>query len=82
MADTLTQEQIDAMLNAAISGGKIEEHVEVVAEIKEYDFRAPKKFTRERMKTLDTIFDSYARLMSSYLTGMLRLYCKVTLMSI
>lgn len=82
MAETLTQEQIDAMLNSALSGGVITPTVEVSAEVKEYDFRAPKKFTKERIKTLDSIFDNYARLLSSYLTGLLRLYCKVSLASI
>ncbi|MDR0197614.1 MAG: flagellar motor switch protein FliM [Oscillospiraceae bacterium] len=82
MADALTQEQIDAMLNSALSGGVIETVAEPVSEIKEYDFRAPKKITKERIKTLDSIFENYARLMSSYLTGLLRLYCKVSLASV
>ncbi|GHV46453.1 flagellar motor switch protein FliM [Clostridia bacterium] len=82
MAETLSQEQIDAMLNSAMSGGPIVTNEVVEEEIKEYDFRSPKKFTKERMKTLDSIFDSYARLLSSYLTGLLRLYCKVALVSI
>lgn len=82
MAETLTQEQIDAMLSSALAGGVITPVAEPVADIKEYDFRAPKKFTKERIKTLDSIFDNYARLLSSYLTGLLRLYCKVSLASI
>lgn len=82
MAETLTQEQIDALLNSALSGGEIELTQDTGPEAKEYDFRAPKKFTKERIKILDSIFDNYARLLSSYLTGLLRLYCKVTLASI
>ena len=81
MADTLTQEQIDAMLNQALSGGLVETTA-VEEQIKEYDFRSPKKFTKEKMRALETIFESYARLLSSYLTGLLRLYCKVSLVSI
>jgi len=80
MAETLTQEQIDALLNSAMSGGVVESTKE--PDVKEYDFRAPKKFTKERIKILDSIFDNYARLLSSYLTGLLRLYCKVSLASI
>ncbi|MGN0595949.1 MAG: flagellar motor switch protein FliM [Ruminiclostridium sp.] len=82
MAETLTQEQIDAMLSSALSGGIISTSTEEEEEVKEYDFRAPKKFTKERIKILDSIFDNYARLLSSYLTGLLRLYCKVSLSSI
>ena len=83
MADALTQEQIDAMLNSAMSGESIEvdpSHKEIA--VKDYDFRAPKKLTKEKMKVLDSIFDNYARLLSSYFTGLLRLYCKVSLVSI
>ncbi|MCM1335266.1 MAG: flagellar motor switch protein FliM [Bacteroides sp.] len=82
MAETLTQEQIDALLNSAMSGEVVESKDEKKSEAKEYDFRSPKKFTKERIKVLDSIFDNYARLLSSYLTGLLRLYCKVSLESI
>lgn len=83
MADTLTQEQIDALLNQALSGEVIETAAESDKDqVKEYDFRSPKKFTKEKIRSLETIFESYARLLSSYLTGLLRLYCKVSLISI
>ena len=83
LAETLTQEQIDAMLSSVLSGDKSELDVhEDKDEIKEYDFRMPKKFTKEQIKILERIFESYARHLSSYITGLLRLYCKVTLASI
>lgn len=82
MAETLTQEQIDALLNSAMSGEVVETSEDKGPDAKLYDFRAPKKFTKERIKILDGIFDNYARLLSSYLTGLLRLYCKVNLASI
>lgn len=82
MADVLTQAQIDEMLKSVAAGAapvvtKTEE-----VKIKEYDFRAPKKFTKEQIKVLDSIFENYARLMSSYMTGLLRLYCRVSLINI
>ena len=82
MAETLTQEQIDALLNSAMSGEVVEASEDKGPDAKLYDFRAPKKFTKERIKILDGIFDNYARLLSSYLTGLLRLYCKVSVASI
>ncbi len=82
MAETLTQEQIDALLSSAMSGEVVQPKAEAAQTVKDYDFRSPKKFTKERIKVLDSIFDNYARLLSSYLTGLLRLYCKVTLASI
>ena len=62
MADTLTQEQIDAMLSSVLSGGdtaSLDTHEEK-EEIKEYDFRTPKKFTKEQIKILERIFENYS----------------------
>ena len=71
------------MLSQALSGGVIETNTpDEGSDVKEYDFRAPKKFTKERIKLLDSIYENYSRLLSSYLTGLMRLYCKVTLVSI
>lgn len=82
MADVLTQAQIDEMLkNVAMGAAPVVAQADDV-KIKEYDFRAPKKFTREQIKVLDSIFENYARLLSSYLTGLLRLYCSVSLVNI
>ena len=83
MADTLTQEQIDAMLSSVMAGDSVplDTH-EDKDEIKEYDFRTPKKFTKEQIKILERIFENYSRHLSSYITGLLRLYCKVSLASI
>lgn len=82
MADVLTQAQIDEMLKSVAMGGTPVVQQQEEVRVKEYDFRAPKKFTREQIKVLDSIFENYARLLSSYLTGLLRLYCSVTLVSI
>lgn len=82
MADVLTQAQIDEMLKNVAMGGTPIVAQQNDTKIKEYDFRAPKKFTREQIKVLDSIFENYARLLSSYLTGLLRLYCSVTLVNI
>lgn len=86
MADVLSQSQIDELLNSFSTGG--EKAIEEIAEqsmekkIKVYDFRMPKKFTKERLRILDRIFENYSRLLSSYFTGLLRLYCKVSVLQI
>ena len=82
MADVLTQAQIDEMLKNVAMGAEPVVAATEEAKVKEYDFRAPKKFTKEQIKVLDSIFENYARLLSSYLTGLLRLYCRVTLVNI
>lgn len=82
MADVLTQAQIDEMLKSVANGAEPIISQKEETTVKEYDFRAPKKFTKEQIKVLESIFENYARLMSSYLTGMLRLYCRVSLVNI
>lgn len=82
MAEVLTQAQIDEMLKSVAMGAEPVVTKNEEAQVKEYDFRAPKKFTKEQIKILESIFENYARLLSSYLTGMLRLYCRVSLLNI
>lgn len=82
MADVLTQAQIDEMLKSVAMGAEPVVMKTEESQVKEYDFRAPKKFTKEQIKVLESIFESYARLLSSYLTGMLRLYSRVSLINI
>lgn len=82
MADVLTQAQIDEMLKNVAMGAEPVVAKSEESAVKEYDFRAPKKFTKEQIKVLESIFESYARLLSSYLTGKLRLYSRVGLVNI
>jgi flagellar motor switch protein FliM len=86
MADVLSQSQIDELLNSFSSQGtkafdEIEEHAND-KKIKNYDFKMPKKFTKEQLKIIDGIFENYGRILSSYLTGLMRTYCKVEVLQI
>lgn len=81
MADVLSQSQIDDLLNSLKTVGAPEVST-TEKKIKAYDFKAPKKFTKEQIKMLESIFENYTRLLSSYLTSILRLYCKVSLLQI
>lgn len=77
----LSQAQIDALLGRLNSG---EEEVEedASAQIKKYDFRSPKKFTKEQLRTLDGMHENFSRMLSSHFTGILRSYCEITVLSI
>ncbi len=81
MADILSQSQIDALLNSfSEEGAKALDEIEEQSsekKVKTYNFKMPKKFTKEQLKTIDGIFENYSRVLSSYLTGLLRIYCKV-----
>lgn len=44
--------------------------------MKAYDFRTPKKFTKEHLRTLNSVTDNFTRDMVSNLSGMLRIICE------
>lgn len=86
MADVLSQSQIDALLNSFSSEGtkaldELEEQSNT-KKVKNYDFKMPKKFTKEQLKVIDGIFENYSRVLSSYLTGLMRIFCKVEVLQI
>ncbi len=80
MDGVLTQEEIDALLKSMTN----QEDVATInvtetnnKHIKKYDFANPSKFGKEQLRTLEIIFDTYARLISSYLSGYLRTHTQV-----
>ena len=79
MAEVLSQSQIDNLLSSLTSGTRDiqETEQEQPKKIKEYDFRSPKLFTREQLKILYSIYENYARLLSSHITGALQIYSKI-----
>ncbi len=79
MAEILSQSQIDELLNNLNSGDvNIQELEAADKKIKEYDFRSPKKITKETIKLLKGIYENYCRMLTSRLTSMLRLMCDVS----
>ena len=84
MAEVLSQSQIDALLNSMRSGGDEAKAEEKQPEKKyrKYDFTTPRKFTKDRIKMLNGIFENYGRVISSRLNARLRTSCEVTVESI
>ena len=84
MADVLSQAQIDALLNAVRSGDKDLEKTKKKQEKKylKYDFSSPRKFTKDRIKMLNGIFDNYSRMISTRLNARLRANCEITVESV
>lgn len=79
MAEILSQSQIDELLNNLSSGEVNIQEIETnEKKVKEYDFRSPKKITKETIKLLKGVYENYCRMLSSRLTSMLRLMCDVT----
>lgn len=84
MAEVLSQSQIDALLNSMRSGGDEAKAEEKQPEKKyrKYDFTTPRKFTKDRIKMLNGIFENYTRVISSRLNAQLRTNCEITVESI
>lgn len=85
MSDVLSQSQIDDLLQSLNSGDISVNDLETISaekKVRPYDFKIPKKFNKEQLKTLSIIYENYGRLLSSYLSGTLRSYCKVEVMTI
>lgn len=82
MAEALSQNQIDELLSRMRSGDVSQAPAEPEQKIKEYDFSSPKKFTKDQLKSLNSLYENYARVLSSYFTSILRSACEVTISQI
>lgn len=85
MAEILSQKEIDELLSALSAGEVDVSEIQDQAEenkIKEYDFKRPNKFAKDQLRTLQIIYESFARMMSSYLSGVLRTYCQAEVVSV
>ncbi len=74
MKDVLSQAEIDSLLDGLISGRVTAEQIEEDTEqqkLKSYDFRRPNKFSKEHIRTLQVLHQSYARLLTNFLSGFL-----------
>jgi len=88
MSKTLSQWEIDALLNSIGSedggAGGSSSSAAAVAErnIKLYDFRRPDKFSKEHIRAIQNIHETFARVTASSLSSYLRSSTQVTLSSI
>lgn len=85
MAGVLSQSQIDKLLSG-LQGNNDDADVKSIREeegkVKVYDFRSPKKFTKEQLKTLESLYENFARILSSYFTSLLRVFCEIEVLQI
>ena len=83
MAEVLSQEEIDALLNSVSSP---KPSVQQADESKEtvylYDFKHPSRVSKDQLRSLRTIHESFARMLGTYLTTLLRTIVDVQLLSI
>ena len=85
MAEVLSQEEIDALLNS-VSEEKKKQSVVLDEGMREntylYDFKHPNRVTKDQMRNLRTIHEGFSRILATYLTTLLRTMVDVNLLSI
>lgn len=88
MSDTLDQSDIDALLNSVGDDDGAETSAEAQifsrhrspnddVEIKDYDFKRPERISKDQMRALQTLHDSFARNFSAQMSGFLRTIVEV-----
>lgn len=84
MAEKLSQSQIDALLSSMRGGGGAPPPQEEVPEKKyrKYDFKSPRKFTKDRLKMISGIYDNYSRIINTRINGLLHATCEVEVESV
>lgn len=84
MPEILSQSQIDELLNNLKNEdtAKADSELTSTKKVKNYDFKTPKKLTKEQMKILLGIHENFARHLASYFSGVLRTYCEISVVSI
>lgn len=78
MAEALSQSQIDALLANMGGGGSPEPEEPKVDKEEErvypkYDFYSPKKFTKEKLNIIKTVYETYARILTSRINSLFRI---------
>jgi flagellar motor switch protein FliM len=88
MADILDQSEVDALLAAVDSGTIEEEHQDAKVfsrsrrsvegvEVRPYDFKRPERVSKDQMRSLQTLHESFARNFGASLSGFLRTIVEV-----
>lgn len=83
MGDVLSQNEIDQLLNALSNGELNAEEIKEKNEkqVKNYDFARPAKFSKEHLRTLEIIFEHYARTLGTELSVYLRKTVQIEVMN-
>ena len=79
MGDILSQNEIDRLLQQLNTGELDVKEFKIDTtekKVRNHDFRRPSKFAKDHLRTIHIINENYARLLTNFLSGYLRLWCK------
>lgn len=83
MSKILTQEEIDALLKSVSSAQTFEPTIETKERpVHLYDFKHPDRISKDQLRALRTIHDSFSRSFGTYLSSILRTLVDINLLSI
>ncbi len=85
MAEVLSQNQIDALLNSLQGANELSQEIERNEDeikFRKYDFYSPKKFTKDRLKVLGSIFDNYSRIAGSQINSLFRTSSELSVVTV
>ena len=85
MPEIMSQNEIDALLNALDSGEldvKEIQETEESKKVKPYDFKNPQKMSKEQLRTLEIIHENFGRNLETFLTGYLRTSVKTKILTV
>ncbi len=85
MTEVLSQDEIDQLLTAISSGDAEAEETQQVSErknIRIFDFRRPDKFSKEQIRTVSFMHETFARLTTTSLSAQLRSLVNVHVASV
>jgi len=86
MMDVLSQDEIDALLTAISTGEDSSDEVRDYAaeqrKVKIYDFKRPDKFSKDQIRTLQMMHETFARLTTTSLSAQLRTLVHVHVASV
>ena len=85
MTEVLSQDEIDQLLTAISAGDSEPEEAQQVAErknIRIWDFRRPDKFSKEQIRTVSFMHETFARLTTTSLSAQLRSLVNVHVASV
>jgi len=85
VSEVLSQNEIDALLNALNSGEidvqEIREEKEE-RKVRDYNFKIPNKFAKDHTRTLQIMHENFSRLLQTYLSGYLRALVQIEVISV
>ena len=82
--ETLSQNEIDALLGRSRSGAvaPVARAADPVVEAQNYDFRRPRRVSKDKLRTLQAMYDRFAKAFEGWLLGRVRGKVQLTVQSI